>query len=97
MLTERLAAPPRAFCYPNGDQDERVVRIVESAGYDSAVGIEPGVNQPVCDSFRLKRWFIHEGRLAGPNGRASDTLLRMELCSLSDRVFRRGRRRAVPA
>lgn len=96
LIERRLDVPVRAFCYPNGDVDDRVVRAVQLAGYRSAVSVEPGVNEPACDPYRLKRWFINEDRLAGPSGRASDTLLRMEICSLADRVFRRRRRRAVP-
>ena len=96
IIERRLDVPVRAFCYPNGDVDDRVVRAVQSAGYRSAVSVEPGVNEPACDPYRLKRWFINEDRLAGPSGRASDTLLRMEICSLADRIFRRRRRRAVP-
>ena len=95
LIERRLGVSVRAFCYPNGDVDDRVVRAVQLAGYRSAVSVEPGVNEPACDPYRLRRWFINEDRLAGPSGKASDTLLRMEICSLADRVFRRRRRRAV--
>ncbi len=92
LLEERLGNPVRAFCYPNGDFDEHAVRMVNAAGYTCAVTSSPGCNEPGQDRYRLKRWFIHEDRLAGPLGRPSATLLRMELCGMADRVFDRRRR-----
>ena len=90
-LESGLNRPVRSFCYPNGDVDGRVAGAVKAAGYHCAVTIEPGSNSLGQDVYCLKRRFIHEDRLAGPRGKASDTLLRMELCGLADRAF--GRRR----
>ncbi|MGB2988243.1 MAG: polysaccharide deacetylase family protein [Phycisphaerae bacterium] len=91
-LEAGLNQPVRSFCYPNGDVDGRVARAVEAAGYTCAVTVDRGGNEPQCDVYRLKRWFIHEDRLAGFRSKASGTLLRMELCGLADCVF--GRHRA---
>ena len=92
-LEEGLGRPVRSFCYPNGDVDERVARAVAAAGYRCAVTVESGSNKPGCDAYRLKRWFIHEDRLAGTRGQTSPTVLRMELCSLAEHVFGRRRRK----
>lgn len=91
VLEKILGRPVRSFCYPNGDQDDRVVAAVRAAGYANAVITEPGNNDRGADPYRLKRWFIHEGRLAGPSGGTSASLLRMELSALADRVFARRR------
>jgi len=87
LLEKRLGRCVRAFCYPNGNADERVTHAVDTAGYACAVTVTPGSNEPTQNLLGLKRWFIHEDRLCGPLGKASATLLRMELCGLADRVF----------
>lgn len=97
QLEEMLAAPIRSFCYPNGAMDERVVHCARRAGYTQAVTTEPGRNERQQDLHRLKRWFIHEDRLAGPGGAASGTLLRMEILGISERMFARERRRPAYA
>ena len=89
LLEEKTGQPVRSFCYPNGDVDDRVARVVTSAGYQNAVTTEVGLNEPTTDRLRLRRRFIHEGRLTGFAHRPSATLLRMELCGLSSRLFRR--------
>jgi peptidoglycan/xylan/chitin deacetylase (PgdA/CDA1 family) len=91
LLEECVGHPVRAFCYPNGDADNRVVSAVQSAGFACAVTVEAGSNMPSTDPYRLKRRFIHEMRLASWQGRTSRTLLRAEICGLADRVFIRGR------
>ncbi len=92
-LESVLGRPVRSFCYPNGDVDERVAAAVKNAGYDCAVTIEAGTNAWSQDPHRLRRWFVHEDRLAGCRGKTSSTLLRMELSGLADRVFGRRLRR----
>lgn len=88
--------PVRSFCYPNGDVDDRVVQAVQSAGYDCAVTVQSGNNAPGQNRYRLRRWFIHEQRLTGVYEAASVLLLRMELCGLAERVFRRKRSAGRP-
>ena len=84
-----IGSEVNAFCYPNGDTDARVQDAVKRAGYGCAVTMQPGLNAAGGDSYQLRRWLIHEDRLAGLGCPASTTLLRMELCGLSQRVFRR--------
>ena len=89
-LEEKVGRTVPAFCYPNGDHDGRVCRVVSRAGFTSAVTMKPGTNSALADAFRLQRWFIHEDRLTGWNDANSAALLRMELCGLSQDLFRRG-------
>lgn len=86
-----------SFCYPNGDFDECVERAVQEAGYECAAAVEFGVNTAKENPFRLRRWFMCEDRLRGASGGPSSALLRMELCGLADRVFRRRRVEVTPA
>ena len=88
-IADRLGKLVRSFCYPNGSVDERVARAVQQAGYGCAVTTESGNNGPEGNAYLLRRWFIHEDRLATVGGRASDTLLRMEVSGLADQVFLR--------
>ena len=88
-LQERLGRPVRAFCYPNGDMDDRVARATAEAGYDCAVIVDGGTNASGQNPYRLKRWFVSEDRLADVWGAQSETLLRAELCGLAKRIFRR--------
>jgi peptidoglycan/xylan/chitin deacetylase (PgdA/CDA1 family)/glycosyltransferase involved in cell wall biosynthesis len=45
---------PRAFSYPHGQYDERVLDAVHDAGYDAAFTADPGVLRPV-DRYTLPR------------------------------------------
>ena len=45
-LEDRFGVPVRHFCYPYGDQDERVRALVAEAGYEAACTVEHGVNGP---------------------------------------------------
>ena len=42
------------FCYPNGDYNEEIVRIVKKAGYNSARTTDVGWNDINSDPFKLK-------------------------------------------
>src|SRR5690606_6675792 len=70
-LEALLAAPVHSFCYPNGSYDERVVDQVRAAGFAQAVTTQEGRNRAGQDLFQLRRWFIHQERLAGCSGRPS--------------------------
>jgi peptidoglycan/xylan/chitin deacetylase (PgdA/CDA1 family) len=54
-LEAALGRPVDLFCYPNGDEDERVRRAAEGAGYRCAVTVEPGFNGRGVDPLRLRR------------------------------------------
>lgn len=45
----------RAFAYPNGDYSDRDIDLLKEAGYQLAVTVDHGYNEPNTDLFRLKR------------------------------------------
>ena len=61
-LILRRAVDPNfvPFCYPNGNLDERIVKLVREAGYGAAVTTMPGWNLQSADPFILKRVSIHQ-------------------------------------
>jgi peptidoglycan/xylan/chitin deacetylase (PgdA/CDA1 family) len=55
QLEEQLGIAVRHFAYPYGATAPAVVDLVRRAGYDSALGIEPGLNGPAVPVHRLRR------------------------------------------
>jgi len=60
VLERRFPGDPLVFCYPNGDYDETVSRIVAQAGYQAAFTTEPGIVASGDDPLTLKRINIHQ-------------------------------------
>ncbi len=61
LIDERVADPSFIpFCYPNGNYNEKIVRMVKEAGYSLAVTTEKGWNRFDADPFTLKRIGIHQ-------------------------------------
>jgi len=54
-LEDRFGVPVRHFCYPYGDYSKAVRDLVEEAGYDTAVTVEPGVRGPTTDRLLIPR------------------------------------------
>lgn len=54
-LEEKLGRTVDTFCYPNGDNDARVLCEVERAGYQCAVTCEIGLNQLGGNPLALRR------------------------------------------
>jgi peptidoglycan/xylan/chitin deacetylase (PgdA/CDA1 family) len=76
-IESRIGYRVTHFAYPFGSEDDRVVERVKAAGYESAVSVEPGVNDAATDRFRLKRVCAREDRLlfrAGISGSADVVL-----------------------
>lgn len=86
MLREALDRDVSSFCYPNGDFDDRTLKLVAESGYDHAVTTVDGDNPRDAASFQLKRRFVHEERLASASGRPSPTLVRLEASGLRARI-----------
>jgi peptidoglycan/xylan/chitin deacetylase (PgdA/CDA1 family) len=63
-LEDRFGMAIRYFCYPYGACNQQVRDWVGEAGYEAAVTIEPGVNEPTVDPLRMRR-FMACGRDAG--------------------------------
>jgi len=62
LIREGVADPSDiSFCYPNGDHDDKIVRMVAEAGYRLAVTTEGGWNSYAPgDPFRFRRISIHQ-------------------------------------
>lgn len=61
LVLEKVVDPTCIpFCFPNGDFDERVVRIVNDSGYSIAVTTESGWNKFDTNKMKLKRISIHQ-------------------------------------
>jgi len=59
LLAENLGAPPRTFCYPNGDHSPEAVAMVRER-YLGAVTTQRGWNSPASDRWLLQRVGVHE-------------------------------------
>ncbi|MFO8000991.1 MAG: polysaccharide deacetylase family protein [Marinilabilia sp.] len=54
-IEELTGRPCEIISFPNGEYSERDIRLCKKAGFKAAVTLEPGVNGPGTDPFRLKR------------------------------------------
>jgi len=52
------------FCYPNGNYNQKIAKMVKDAGYSLAVTTKKGWNTAVSDPFELKRVSIHQDMTA---------------------------------
>ena len=54
-LEDRFGVPIRHFCYPYGDYTTVVRDMVEEAGFETAVTVDPGVRRADTDRFLVPR------------------------------------------
>ncbi|MBL0275002.1 MAG: polysaccharide deacetylase family protein [Anaeromyxobacter sp.] len=83
-----LGAPCLAFCYPNGDQDERVVAAVRRAGYQVAVVTAWGPNPRGADPLRLTRCDLQGSTSRDEAGHLSAARLALRLSPWFGRLRR---------
>jgi peptidoglycan/xylan/chitin deacetylase (PgdA/CDA1 family) len=57
-MEDVLGDPVSLFCYPRGDYDETVKRIVREEGYRAACATVPGLNGPESDRWALRRTYV---------------------------------------
>lgn len=50
-----VSSKPIAFCYPYGDYNDEVKKLIKEAGFDCAFTIKPGMNKGNCNLLELKR------------------------------------------
>jgi peptidoglycan/xylan/chitin deacetylase (PgdA/CDA1 family) len=55
MLEDQFGRPVRHFCHPYGDWNPAVRDLVRAAGYETACGVEFGVNTGVIPPLELRR------------------------------------------
>lgn len=61
LLTEQVVDPSFiTFCYPNGNHDHNLAKMVEVSGYSLAVTTKNGWNGFSDDPFTLKRVSVHQ-------------------------------------
>lgn len=78
-IEAKLGVKARAFCYPNGDWNDRVRKKVEEAGYECAFSVRTGWHSLGDDLFSIRRILIHEGNVADRRGEFSPAVLNMTL------------------
>lgn len=90
-----LGAPVHGFCYPNGDNDERVRDRVRAAGYAWACSTREGRNEGLPDPWQLARIDITPARVQDHSGAYSEIAFRSQisLMRLAWRGDRSGERR----
>ena len=57
-IEEALGTPVHFFCYPRGDFNDAVKRIVKEEGYLAACTTLPGLNDWTTDLFALRRTYV---------------------------------------
>lgn len=88
-LSTIIGQPVVSLAYPNGDFNEVVVSKARSAGVRQAVTTQPGRNEPHRDEMRLRRLYVAQERLVGPDNRPSDALFALELTGAGNALFLR--------
>ncbi len=66
ILMERVGAPVTSFAYPYGAYDARGAQAVAAAGFASAWTMEPVINAPGCDGYRLGRFHCNRVQSDSP-------------------------------
>jgi peptidoglycan/xylan/chitin deacetylase (PgdA/CDA1 family) len=91
MIEDKLGVPPPFFCYPRGDFNEAVKRMVKEEGYLAACTTLPGTNDRKADLFALRRTYI--GRRDTPREFAKKMAGGYDLLQKGIRLWRRLRPR----
>ena len=83
-LERWLGLPVRGFCYPNGDNDERVRSSVRAAGYSWACATAAGRNHAPLVALGLQRIDVTPTRVTDHRGNYSELAFRSEISLLRD-------------
>ena len=89
VLQTQLDAPVESFCYPNGDFDERVLKITQTAGYTCAVTTELKANYLGDDILQLGRCDINPARIKNRSGKLSKSRFEWRLSAFKRYLERR--------
>lgn len=55
ILEELIGSPVVSFAYPNGEYDDAAITVVKQAGFTTAVGTKPGIENGIENRFSLFR------------------------------------------
>lgn len=84
IIEEKIGKLCELFSYPNGDYNSEIKRLVQKAGYSSAITTSGhDITKKELDLFALKRIGIHEGATLGPTSKFSKAIF---ACFL-ERIF----------
>jgi peptidoglycan/xylan/chitin deacetylase (PgdA/CDA1 family) len=78
-IEAKLGVRARAFCYPNGDWNDRVRKNVVETGYECAFTTRVGWHVLGDDLFSIRRILIHEGNVVNKRGEFSPSEFNMTL------------------
>jgi peptidoglycan/xylan/chitin deacetylase (PgdA/CDA1 family) len=79
ILEEKLGRRVRAFAYPSGDWSERVREQAAKAGYGCAFTTQPSWHGHCENPYTISRILLHEGNIAGHEGRFSPAMFDLTL------------------
>lgn len=79
MLEEKLKKPIYFIAYPNGDFNQRVIRVVKKAGFLAGFTCKAGISKNLMKPFELKRLNMREESASGLFGTFSSLFYKIEL------------------
>ena len=88
LLREWTKREVTGFCYPNGDFDADVIRLLAEAGHGYACTTRAGHNDSGTDRFELRRIDMERDRIVAADGRFDPLGFRAEISLLRERVRR---------
>ncbi len=91
VIEEKLGVPVAFFCYPRGDYNQAVKRMVLEEGYEAACTTWPGANSGRTDLFALRRTYV--GRRDNPSEFAKKVMGGHDLLQRGLYIWQRVRRR----
>jgi peptidoglycan/xylan/chitin deacetylase (PgdA/CDA1 family) len=69
-IADEIGETPISFCYPNGDHNDKIARLVARAGYACATTTRHGFANPPADLYALPRLGMHQGVAPDAHGLA---------------------------
>ena len=93
LLQEWTKREVTGFCYPNGDFDAKVIRLLDEAGHGYACTTRPGRNDGGTDRFQLRRIDMTPDRIAAGDGRFDPLGFRAEISLFREWLRRTARLR----
>lgn len=81
-IEKNLGVSPQSFCFPNGDFDERTIKILQQSDYTSAVSTHWGRNNYATSPYKLLRCDMNPFLMTDRYGNLSRNRLLMRLAGL---------------
>lgn len=89
QLQEVCGSEVMHFAYPAGDYNDKVVDLVQEAGYSSAVTTDYGWNASDANLYRLRRIDIHETACIDHRGRFDEAIFALWITGEWERIKER--------